>query len=197
MDLVEAAAVAKCNHGMDACKNICAAKLIATVDGAPVAFADRRKQLTTDLEGFAWNNKAELFCEPKSQELNFGRLGFRLSKPTIEKLPVPKGEKKSVWDLVRAKIKAVLIVALCKLRLGCGKVTATTFSVSIEPNKNELLARFKAGDMNAAQLAKIGFAHKPECDEFFHEIEVKQVASHATNVEESESPAASSEAGAG
>ena len=54
MDRKQREAEAICNAGIDACKKVCERKLFVFPEGRPPAsFADRRKQLAADLEGFA------------------------------------------------------------------------------------------------------------------------------------------------
>jgi hypothetical protein len=177
---VQKEAEALCNKGIDSCKRVCEQKLVVTVGQVTMTFKDRRDQLVRDLEAFALNHKGELFTEPKSRALNYGTIGFRLSKPTVEELPAAEGERKTAWGQVRDTIRASLTRWLGRLRLGAGKPDAAMFSLSISPNKTVLLAKWKAKEITAAQLARLGHRFVAERDEFFHEIEAKEMQSYAT-----------------
>jgi hypothetical protein len=170
----------------------CQEKLFVEIGGERQPIADRAKFLEAELSAFCWNNKDALFADPKSKELNAGRLGFRLSKPTVEEIEKAKDDKKSGWDLVREKIRDVLLRALGRTRLGAGKAAGSLFSLSVSPNKTSMLSALKSKTITHQQLAKLGFKFKPETDVFFFELEQKEIQSHSSAAPAA--PAASREA---
>ncbi|HLJ11472.1 MAG TPA: hypothetical protein VKU82_09795 [Planctomycetaceae bacterium] len=150
-------------------------------EGSEIPFADRRKFLEAELAAFVWNNEALLFADPKSRALNHGRIGLRLTKPTVEEIPAPEGEKKSQWARMRDAIKTPLLKAFARLRLGAGKTAHTLFSLKIEANKTSMLTALKSKSIKPAQLARLGFRHVPEQNEFFFELADLKVESHSAS----------------
>jgi hypothetical protein len=182
----EATAQAICDRGIEACREVCARKLFINDYGDPVSFADRRRHLESELCAFVWNNAELLFQNPKSRDLNHGRLGLRLTKPTVEEIPAPEGEKKSAWATVRDKMRTFLLKAFARIRLGAGKAAPALFSIKVEANKTSMLTAFKSKAIKPAQLARLGFRHVPETNEFFFELADLKVESHSA-----EAPSAS------
>lgn len=114
--------------------------------------AEQREALAINeaaLEAWATKNKAELFTEPRSLELNWGTVGFRLTP----------------WKILTiGRVKTETIIE---------KIRAAKLTQLIRPKYE--IDRKKALNYSAEDLARCGL-RKKQSDEFFYEtngIEVK------------------------
>lgn len=121
-------------------------KAQAAADSSPSL--SKLDALENGLLAFAVFNKADLFVEKRSKELDFGAIGFRRSTEV-------KPKSKITWAMVLEKIKA----------LGFKEAIL----VEEKPNKEEL---HKWPDERLALVD----VHKVEKDTFWYEIDAQKVA---------------------
>ena len=149
--------------------------LFIEMEGVPVAIADRCQELEEQLRAFGASHRSDICVEDKkSIDLNFGKLGYRDQSTSMK--PIEKGAAPAVKKLIEDLCAQVLVILkACKIFKKLPASPALTFKIDFD--KAELKRAFKAKELTAAELKKVGYEMVTPPEQFFFEVHQKDLKS--------------------
>lgn len=166
LDQREMLAKAECEEAVAAAKQAFNASLFVAIDGEKTSFADRRKAILKGLETFANAHRDEfLDGEEKSAKLNYGKIGWRKSPPSLS--AAKRGESSGNKSKLEQALGFILerIEKLKFFAIG----TANFLRIKVEWDKEALKKAVLCGEIDRAELRSAGFLLDEGADAFFAE----------------------------